>query len=63
MLCLAMYTFVVVTMRIYMDSGNRKRYASDGPFAHVHTASGTLRPHREVFAVDANGTRPLRAAV
>ena len=30
--------------------------------AHVHTASGssgTLRPHQEVFAVDANGTHRL----
>ena len=37
--------------------------------ARVHTAStasgssGTLRPHREVFSVDANGTRRVRAAV
>ena len=37
--------------------------------ARVHTAStvsgssGTLRPHQEVFAVDANGTRRVGAAV
>ena len=34
--------------------------------ARVHTASGssgTLRPHRKVFSVDANGTRRVGAAV
>ena len=37
--------------------------------ARVHSAStasgssGTLRPHHEVFAVDANGTRRVGAAV
>ena len=37
--------------------------------ARVHTAStasgssGTLRPHQEVFAVDANSTRRVGAAV
>ena len=36
------------------------------PVARVHTASGssgTLRPHREVFSVDANDTHRVGAAV
>ena len=53
-----------------------KLYPTRVPFANgsrrlarVHTAStasgssGTLRPHQEVFAVDANGTRRVCAAV
>ena len=53
-----------------------KFYPTRVPFANgtrrvarVHTAStasgssGTLRPHREVFSVDANGTRRVGAAV
>ena len=52
--------------RVHTDNftrrANRSRRVRAG-FARIHTAStasgssGTLRPHREVFSVDANGTR------
>ena len=50
------------TTRVPVANGTRR-------VARVHTAStasassGTLRPHQELFAVDANGTRRVGAAV
>ena len=44
----------------------RERCASGFPLHIASTASGssgTLRPHQDVFAVDANGSRRLGAAV
>ena len=50
------------TTRVPFANGSRR-------VARVHTAStasgssGTLRPHQDVFAVDANGSRRLGSAV
>ena len=54
--------------RVHTDNFTRRAYRSRR-VARVHTAStasgssGTLRPHQEVFAVDANGSRRLGSAV
>ena len=59
---MAVFTLAIFPMREPFANGTRW-------VARVHTAStasgssGTLRPHREVFAVDANGTRRAGAAV
>ena len=53
---------------VHTDNFTRRAYRSRR-VARVHTAStasgssGTLRPHREVFSVDANGTRRVGAVV
>ena len=56
------------TLAILPDAARtvRERFASGYPCTHgVHCAgsSGTLRPHPDVFAVDANGSRRLGSAV
>ena len=63
-------------MHVLRPCSHSQFYPTRVPFANcsrrvarVHTAStasgssGTLRPHQEVFAVDANGTRRVGAAV
>ena len=61
----------VYTLTILPDARTvRERFANGTRrVARVHTAStasgssGTLRPHQDVFAVDANGSRRLGSAV
>ena len=60
----------------FRPSSHSQFYPTRAPFANgtrrvarIHTAStasgssGTLRPHQEVFSVDANGSRRVGAAV
>ena len=56
---MVMFTLVILPDARTFANGTRR-------VARVHTASGssgTLRPHREVFSVDANGTRRVGTAV
>ena len=58
----AVYTLQFYPTRVPFANGSRR-------VARVHTAStasglsGTLRPHQDVFAVDANGSRRLGSAM
>ena len=57
------YSKAMFTLAILPDARTvRERYESKCPCTHyVHCVgfAGTLRPHQDVFAVDANGSRRL----